>query len=610
MKKALLLCLGLILNNHTYAREVCPFLPLEKAGQGLWAQQYVGADLLRERLKGLESLQFRTEQLVAIWDAHLFWHGQKVSQIIAGPFTSAVIPLERPLDYYWIVEIFGPQRSFYRECLEEQNCPSYINHSMQWLTENAPNLVSEINEKYGITTITSADNHGAQINAIKEDFAREGKLIVVANLGPDGKLFEETNYSGHITIAAPAGLSIQSYDFSGRPEKFGGTSGAAPLVTGSLTGFTLITDYILKTSEAIRLLHKTAIPFPHLPSYHGWGAPGILNAYRIGAVADRLNQKCRGEGGNRHRCISNLLQSDGTYQFERESEFFFEQALDALKAESSCARREFTTKMRMAALLAPESSKAWEYLASSGENGEFYHAMAAKVRRDNDEIVLNQMCRSNNSDDWEQLRYFPAPWLATLLERGDCHPRARAMALKGLLYNTDRIESHLPGLIRDIFSDPQMMTTSDLESLYPFLIGRSDIIPNFPEVLESLVRLEQINAEMLSDTVGFVFYGVGQMPNYQRFLAIVLEHPSTNCEVLQTITGDVAENSERIPDLETILSKSVLTSEEKHCQTFQKQDEAVAPIDILGLIDKSRFMQDEQERLAPKIEDFLKSLKK
>ena len=242
--------------------------------------------------------------------------------------------------------------------------------------------------------------------------------------------------------------------FLGRPVLFGGTSSAAALVTGSLAAFTLITNYALTITEAIRLLHKTAMPFPNLPSFDDWASPGILNAYRIGAVAERLNQMCGKE--NSSYCMERLLPLDETYQFERESELLLRQAISALERESSCT---YTTKMRMAALLDPYNSKAWEHLASSVENGEFYLAMKIRAQRNSDEVILDQMCEQKSGEHWQHLRYFSAPYLKALIEREDCSPGVQTAALNSLLYNTERadFQQFLVEVIEHPLTDRQVL---------------------------------------------------------------------------------------------------------------------------------------------------------
>ena len=62
-----------------------------------WAQEYVGADILRKKLAEASGIKEVTRNLLQIWDSNNHRHGEHVSQIIAGPFPSAVIPQFRPI---------------------------------------------------------------------------------------------------------------------------------------------------------------------------------------------------------------------------------------------------------------------------------------------------------------------------------------------------------------------------------------------------------------------------------------------------------------------------------------------------------------------------------
>ena len=57
----------------------------------------MGADLLRKKLEETDGIKEVTSDLVQIWDSNKNRHGEYVSQIIAGPFPSAVIPQPRPI---------------------------------------------------------------------------------------------------------------------------------------------------------------------------------------------------------------------------------------------------------------------------------------------------------------------------------------------------------------------------------------------------------------------------------------------------------------------------------------------------------------------------------
>ena len=404
-----------------------------------WAQQYVGADLLRTMLEEYTYNRDGLAKIVALWDGTKNRHGEFVSQIIAGPFPSAVIPLETPLDFYRFKSSnnFGNHirsQLFYRECLRNQDCPVYINHSLDWLNENISRQIAQMNEESAITVVTSASNDYGFVEEAKAKLSREGKLIIVASLNPAGRPSDFTNFSDAVTIAAPSDTTLRSYSFSGTPKDFSGTSGATPLVTGSLAAFTLISSYKLKTTEAIHLLQKTAIPLPFLPSSAMIGA-GMLNAYKMGAVAERLKQKCQGQ----EACMAESLFLPETYQFEG----------------PYCPRE--------AAFLNPTGPAPWENLASAFPDHQLYPALAKRVRQSDSEI-LAEMCRQSSEEDLRMIRYLPTRELLTIAEE-NCSLPVRLQALELFLDYSESVANLAP-LVKGIFSPPGRDSRKD-QSVYP-----------------------------------------------------------------------------------------------------------------------------------------------
>ena len=85
-----------------------------------------------------------------------------------------------------------------------------------------------------------------------------------------------------------------------------------PLVTGSLAGFEWLSGYHPTAEEAKLLLEKTAVPTIHSvfedPKKNG---KGMLNAYKLGIVAQRLKEKCK----NIHHCFKKEIRNPENYQF-------------------------------------------------------------------------------------------------------------------------------------------------------------------------------------------------------------------------------------------------------------------------------------------------------
>ena len=301
----------------------CTFPPQieNEPWDAFWAQHYVGADLLREELEKLDVSFEKIPGLVAVWDSPDQKHYQYVSQIIAGAKPSAIIPRQTPFPIYYPNEI----QQFYRTCLQNGNCPLYINHSMPWGSGNYEQFVPLMSSR-GNTIITSAGNKYRAVMPKKNHTARNLRAIVVTSLDPQGRPSHFTSYSDAATIAAPSDNSIRSYDFAGNRENFSGTSGATPLVTGALGGFTLLSGYPLETLEARFVLEKTAIPLPFLPRSHLLGS-GMLNAYKMGRVALRLKERCEKFSPElRDACFYNAVRNENVYRFETESRELFSRA--------------------------------------------------------------------------------------------------------------------------------------------------------------------------------------------------------------------------------------------------------------------------------------------
>ena len=110
-------------------------------------------------------------------------------------------------------------------------------------------------------------------------------------------------------ILAPSDDYILSADNQGVLRQFGGTSGAAPLVTGSLAGFEWISGYHPTAKEAKILLEKTAVP--HSPPPAGKSGKGVLNSYKLGMTAKRLKKLC----GSDSQCFKQKIRDPDTYKF-------------------------------------------------------------------------------------------------------------------------------------------------------------------------------------------------------------------------------------------------------------------------------------------------------
>ena len=157
----------------------------------------------------------------------------------------------------------------------------------------------------------------------------------------------------------------------GNYKKFGGTSGAAALVTGSLAGFSQLAGYQFTAEEAKILLEKTAIPLrasnPNPGETRKNGA-GMVNAYKLGMIGKKLKEEC----GDDIYCFKNKIREASTYTFP-EDEGLFEAVEEAfpecsadkcLERSNSCPDKEAAFKrLRKAAFLSPHNMKMWRSLS-------------------------------------------------------------------------------------------------------------------------------------------------------------------------------------------------------------------------------------------------------
>ncbi len=223
-------------------------------------------------------------------------------------------------------------------------------------------------------------NNGEGSRYIEETKAQAAKdfgLIVVGSVDPFGKrspFSQEGLEEGEVDIMAPSDYSIVSSQHeNGSPCLFSGTSGATPLVTASLGGFEWLSGHHPTVEEAETLLKKTAIPYLFSEdSDDGVSGVGIVNAYKLGRVAQKLKKQCK---KNDRSCFKNAIQEDQTYQFERDSglseaitRVFPECAVcgsHPLKtgAATCKTKKDVFTRLRKETFLHPKDRELWDTLA-------------------------------------------------------------------------------------------------------------------------------------------------------------------------------------------------------------------------------------------------------
>jgi hypothetical protein len=355
----------------------------------LWAQEYTGSDLLREEMLAA-GLSLRPGT-VGVWDSTPYDHGKKVCNLIAGPTLASVVPSQEALDY---IEVSASEGSVSyldeaQSCLQKKNCPNYINNSMHWPVADVPFSAVKALKSQSLFLLIAGNNFNSfhlDVEELKVKAAREFGSLVIGSSDPFGfpSYFSESHEV--VSVLAPSNAELLTYGSSNVPRSFGGTSGATPEVTGALAAFTTITGYALSGLEAKNLLAKTAIPAISNyfnPKVHG---PGLLNTYRIGAVAFRIRKNCLNKGAS---CVRAMLTKSSTYRFPKTDlsqawkAFPGCEAHSAVVSESSefkdsCEGRQALKEIRRSVLLNPDQPEVWQGLGciyqSQGylANAEYY----------------------------------------------------------------------------------------------------------------------------------------------------------------------------------------------------------------------------------------------
>ena len=179
---------------------------------------------------------------------------------------------------------------------------------------------------------------------------------------------------------------MTSADDQGAYCKFGGTSGAAPLVTGSLAAFEWLSGYHPTAEEAKILLEKTAIPTVHSvfenPRRNG---NGLLNTYKLGRLAKWMKEQCgQKPEEEKTQCFKQKIRNDNTYRVSIKKEVVYKHINKAFPECNdkedppvvsyipTCEEKQKALKaLRVSVLLDPHQADLWKILSCIYRNQGF-----------------------------------------------------------------------------------------------------------------------------------------------------------------------------------------------------------------------------------------------
>ena len=356
-----------------------------------WAQELIGSDLLREQLEKTPPPD--QEDWIAVFDYLKGDHKIAVKNLISDEALHAVLPElgERKIPFldtggihqshadYVKGKGYKPALSVYETSYPgdylfgfKKRAPHYINNSMSWRESQD---IYEVFEKLSSSTsntvvvVSSGNNFPLKLDDIKVKASKNYNVVLAGSFSPKGFVSGFSQSGKELHILAPSDNWITSAGQSGEYRKFGGTSGAAPLITGSLAGFEWLSGYHPTAKEAKILLEKTALPTLHSHEEPRINGAGLLNAYKLGEVAKRLKEKCEDKS---IACFKQEILKDENYRFSEDRGLKGDigrvfpscsggEKSGALSELSSCEEKgELFKRLRKMVLLSPER----EYLES------------------------------------------------------------------------------------------------------------------------------------------------------------------------------------------------------------------------------------------------------
>jgi ankyrin repeat protein len=369
-----------------------------------WAQEYVGADLAYEFTQkqspnsvkvgvidiGVERQFLNEEHLSKEIEIDpnpvhgRLHHGAAVTNLIVSnpqlspsPSTQIVAILlgNNDGDPYFNSDILK------KACKKIQRLqPSLTNISMGMDSSAQSNDLLQALSLKTLIVQSAGNDYPKPVEANLQKLEELNKVIVVGSIAPNGFMSKFSQEGRGVTISAPSDSYIQSIS-KDAVSNFGGTSGAAPLVTGALANVQALlpSNFRLNPEEAKKLLQNTAVHTLNALEIPQMNGAGMLNAYKLVRVAERLRDKKWSEFTPRDRIQS--LDDPQLYDFNEEALQSLESAKKLFSHPENCQdMRQGLKLLRMSYLLnSGEESRALleRVFRKNGfeSNSEFYESL-------------------------------------------------------------------------------------------------------------------------------------------------------------------------------------------------------------------------------------------
>lgn len=316
-----------------------------------WAQEYIGADLVKEDMRkqndlalvpfsifdaGFEKKHINLKNDIEVDRAFSGSrpmradHGTSVASLING---QGMMSVSEQIDFVQLRRV-SPS-IFYaaavREIREMAIKPWVISNSMGWSSSEVLTLAQEVDSLGIIWVMAAGNDHPKKI----VEHERVAPVISVGSYSPRGLQTLTSQESDQLDILAPADQYQASINGIGEHELFGETSGATPLVSGTIANLKSLIPG-LSRYQVEHILKKTAFRSFH-SLYSKENKTGLLNSYKAYKVVERLKERC----GNNASCVDQEVHKNDVYEFKYSL---------SPKFKALCENKEILSETEMKAL--------------------------------------------------------------------------------------------------------------------------------------------------------------------------------------------------------------------------------------------------------------------
>ncbi len=337
-----------------------------------WAQEAVFVPEARELLQDMELQGFRFNPSdIGVVDLDFFQEGMQKTSIDAavlsncpcwasgdgigshGTEVSNLITGESPIGVSskGKITMLGDSEDFFSSHHKISNLPP-VTHSSTRETLKVKSANELVNKTIFVYSV--GNSFPATVDSIIHKSGK--KMIVVGSLDPSGFVSKFSQSHQHVVVLAPSDNFITTRrGADGAFKKFGGTSGAAPLVSGAIADLRSILPDLTRDEVAI-IIAKTATR-TSINIVSNLNGAGTLNQYKMLRVGQRLSEN--GWPHNRE----NLIADEKMYDLADEAKKLTDAAEALLQTTNEADYKAGFKKLRTAFALDANNTRTRTMLA-------------------------------------------------------------------------------------------------------------------------------------------------------------------------------------------------------------------------------------------------------